>query len=33
MAATVMTTLPPIVLFFAAQRYFVKGIVLSGLKG
>jgi multiple sugar transport system permease protein len=33
MAATVMTTLPPIVLFFAAQRYFVRGIVLSGLKG
>jgi ABC-type glycerol-3-phosphate transport system permease component len=33
MAATVMTTLPPIILFFAAQRYFVKGIVLSGLKG
>jgi multiple sugar transport system permease protein len=33
MAATVMTTLPPIALFFAAQRYFVKGIVLSGLKG
>src|SRR5213593_675952 len=33
MAATVMTTLPPIILFFAAQRYFVRGIVLSGLKG
>jgi ABC-type glycerol-3-phosphate transport system permease component len=33
MAATVMTTMPPIVLFFAAQRYFVRGIVLSGLKG
>jgi multiple sugar transport system permease protein len=33
MAATVMTTLPPIILFFAAQRYFVQGIVLSGLKG
>jgi ABC-type glycerol-3-phosphate transport system permease component len=33
MAAAVMTTLPPIVLFFAAQRYFVRGIVLSGLKG
>jgi len=33
MAATVMTTLPPIVLFLAAQRYFVRGIVLSGLKG
>jgi multiple sugar transport system permease protein len=33
MAASVMTALPPIILFFAAQRYFVRGIVLSGLKG
>lgn len=33
MAASVMTTLPPIVLFFFAQRYFVSGIVLSGIKG
>ena len=33
MAASVMTLLPPVVLFFAAQRYFVRGIVLSGIKG
>lgn len=33
MAATVMTALPPVILFFAAQRYFVRGIVLSGIKG
>ncbi len=33
MAASVMTILPPILLFFAAQRYFVRGIVLSGIKG
>jgi multiple sugar transport system permease protein len=33
MAASVMTTLPPIALFFSAQRYFVRGIVLSGIKG
>lgn len=33
MAASVMTALPPVILFFAAQRYFVRGIVLSGLKG
>jgi multiple sugar transport system permease protein len=33
MAATVMASLPPVILFFAAQRYFVRGIVLSGLKG
>jgi ABC-type glycerol-3-phosphate transport system permease component len=29
----VMTALPPVLLFFAAQRYFVRGIVLSGIKG
>lgn len=33
MAAVVMGTAPIIVLFFVAQRYFVRGIVLSGLKG
>jgi multiple sugar transport system permease protein len=33
MAASVMTLLPPVILFFAAQRYFVRGIVLSGIKG
>jgi ABC-type glycerol-3-phosphate transport system permease component len=33
MAASVMTALPPVILFFAAQRYFVRGIVLSGIKG
>ena len=33
MAASVMTILPIIVLFFVAQRYFVQGIALSGLKG
>ncbi len=33
MAASVMVILPVIVLFFAAQRYFVQGIVLSGIKG
>jgi ABC-type glycerol-3-phosphate transport system permease component len=32
MAATVIMSLPAIVLFFAAQRYFVKGIVMTGLK-
>lgn len=32
MAATVIMSLPAIVLFFAAQRYFVRGIVMSGLK-
>jgi ABC-type glycerol-3-phosphate transport system permease component len=29
----VIATLPIVVVFFAAQRYFVQGIVMSGLKG
>ena len=33
MAASVTITLPAIFLFFAAQRYFIGGIVMSGLKG
>ena len=33
MAGTIMMVAPCVVLFFAAQRYFVRGIVLSGLKG
>ena len=33
MAASVMMTLPCIVLYFVAQRYFVQGIVFTGVKG
>lgn len=33
MAAAVMMTLPTVILFFAAQRYFVRGIVMTGIKG
>jgi multiple sugar transport system permease protein len=33
MAASVMTIAPCLVLFFCAQRYFVRGIALSGIKG
>lgn len=33
LAASVMSTMPIVILFFAAQRYFVQGIVLSGIKG
>ncbi len=33
MAASLMATLPCVVLFFVAQRYFVQGIVMSGIKG
>jgi multiple sugar transport system permease protein len=32
MAAAMTSVLPPIMLFFSFQRYFVQGIVLSGLK-
>jgi len=33
MAASVMMTAPIVVLFFLAQRYFVQGVVMSGIKG
>lgn len=33
LTAAVMMTLPPIVLFFVAQKQFVQGIVLTGIKG
>ena len=33
MAASTLMLLPILALFFAAQRYFVQGIVTSGLKG
>jgi multiple sugar transport system permease protein len=33
MAGSVMAIAPCLVLFFSAQRYFVQGIVLSGIKG
>ena len=33
MAACVLTTTPPLLVFFAFQRYFVHGVVLSGIKG
>jgi ABC-type glycerol-3-phosphate transport system permease component len=33
MAASFLTTLPGLILFFAFQRYFVQGIVMTGLKG
>ena len=33
MAASTLMTLPTIVLFIAAQRYFVRGVVLTGVKG
>lgn len=33
MAAALVMLLPVLVLFFAAQRYFIQGIVVSGVKG
>jgi multiple sugar transport system permease protein len=33
MAAATLTILPPLVLFLLAQKYFVQGITMSGLKG
>ncbi len=33
MAGAVMATLPIIIVFFVAQKYFVRGIAMSGLKG
>ena len=33
MAMSFLAVLPVILLFFAAQKYFVEGIATSGLKG
>jgi ABC-type glycerol-3-phosphate transport system permease component len=33
MAGAVLSLLPILIVFFAAQRYFVEGITLSGIKG
>jgi len=33
MAASLIVATPPLILFFAAQQYFVRGIVTTGLKG
>lgn len=33
MAASIIVALPSLILFFAAQKYFVRGIVTTGLKG
>jgi multiple sugar transport system permease protein len=33
MAASLTVTLPVIIVFFLAQRVFIEGITLTGLKG
>ena len=32
-AMSVLSILPPVLLFFAGQKYFIQGISTSGLKG
>jgi len=33
MAGATLTTFPLVILFFFAQRYFLEGIKMTGLKG
>jgi len=33
MAASVVVIAPLIILFFLAQKYFIQGVTLTGLKG
>jgi multiple sugar transport system permease protein len=33
LAASVVTLIPIIILYFVAQRYFIQGVVVSGIKG
>jgi multiple sugar transport system permease protein len=33
MAATLVSIIPPLVLFFFSQRFFIEGAVLTGVKG
>ena len=33
MAASLVAVIPVLIIFFCAQQYFVKGIVMSGIKG
>jgi len=33
MAVSTVTVLPVIVIFFVAQKYFIQGVVMSGIKG
>jgi ABC-type glycerol-3-phosphate transport system permease component len=33
MAASVIALIPCLILFFAAQKYFIQGVVVSGVKG
>jgi multiple sugar transport system permease protein len=33
MAGSILAIIPTIMLFFFAQRYFVEGIAMTGMKG
>jgi multiple sugar transport system permease protein len=33
MAASVVTIIPPLIVFFLSQRFFIQGVVVSGVKG
>jgi multiple sugar transport system permease protein len=33
MAGNVMSMIPMVVVFFAAQRYFIRSVATTGLKG
>ena len=33
MAATCIVMIPPVIVFFIAQKYFIQGIVVTGIKG
>jgi ABC-type glycerol-3-phosphate transport system permease component len=33
MAASMLMVLPCVLIFFTMQRYFIRGIVMSGIKG
>jgi ABC-type maltose transport system permease subunit len=33
MAGALLISIPPIVVFFLTQRFFTKGVTMTGLKG
>jgi multiple sugar transport system permease protein len=33
MAISLLITLPPMLIFFFTQRYFIQGVVVTGVKG
>jgi multiple sugar transport system permease protein len=33
MAGSTMILIPPLAVFFFAQRYFIQGVTFSGIKG